>query len=172
MSVDNIPGRGRTILIAACTNSGVIAIDGKIPWKIAEDMNFFKQTTLNHVCVMGSRTYLSIPARFRPLPFRYNVVLSSRDEIKPIPGVLYVVNDVTLIPEFDDKKIFICGGGEIYDFYIKNKLIDAAIITEIPESMVSSGDVITKFDYSGMKNMLKNRINLTTPGEYSRYIYY
>ncbi len=63
-------------LVWAQSTSGVIGRDGGIPWHVPEDMAHFKQLTAGCTVVMGRRTWESLPARFRPLPGRRNVVLT------------------------------------------------------------------------------------------------
>src|SRR3989338_3036464 len=53
-----------------------IGKDGKIPWRIPEDMKRFKELTVGHPVIMGRKTYESIPLKFRPLEDRLNLVLS------------------------------------------------------------------------------------------------
>jgi dihydrofolate reductase len=63
-------------LIWAQSSSGVIGRDNAIPWRVPEDMARFRELTTGHTVIMGRRTWDSLPARFRPLPDRRNVVLS------------------------------------------------------------------------------------------------
>ena len=58
-----------------------IGLAGKIPWKIPEDMQYFKDTTLNHAVIMGRKTWESIPPKFRPLPQRSNIIISSARQL-------------------------------------------------------------------------------------------
>jgi len=68
-----------------------IGYQGKLAWHIPEDMAHFKQITtsgsgitdkfdLHNIVVMGRKTWESIPARYRPLEKRFNVVLSNSQE--------------------------------------------------------------------------------------------
>jgi dihydrofolate reductase len=50
-----------------------------IPWKSKTDLNFFKNKTLNHTVVMGSKTLLSLPNAM-PLKNRTNIVITSQKE--------------------------------------------------------------------------------------------
>ena len=59
---------------------GVIGKDGTIPWHVPEDLRFFSNTTTGHPVIMGRRTWESFPPRFRPLPGRPNIVVTSRPE--------------------------------------------------------------------------------------------
>ena len=64
-------------IVVAHASNGVIGRDGGLPWHLPADLKHFKQLTSGHTVVMGRRTYESLPDRFRPLPNRRNVVLSS-----------------------------------------------------------------------------------------------
>ena len=61
------------ILISAVSKDRVIGKQGGIPWKIKEDLSFFKEKTLNSPIIMGRATYNSIG---RPLPNRLNIVMT------------------------------------------------------------------------------------------------
>lgn len=65
----------RTVIVAAVGRNGVIGADGRLPWKIPEDMARFKRLTTGHALVMGRETFESIG---RPLPGRVNIVLTRR----------------------------------------------------------------------------------------------
>jgi dihydrofolate reductase/thymidylate synthase len=76
-------------VIVAATASGGIGRGGTLPWRIPADMAFFKATTLatsapgkQNAVIMGRKTWASIPAKFRPLPGRLNVVLSTSADVK------------------------------------------------------------------------------------------
>ncbi|HEX7354953.1 MAG TPA: dihydrofolate reductase [Mycobacteriales bacterium] len=63
-------------LVWAQSADGVIGRDGALPWQLPEDMALFRALTAGGTVVMGRRTWESLPARFRPLPGRRNVVLT------------------------------------------------------------------------------------------------
>ncbi|MFE9560778.1 dihydrofolate reductase [Streptomyces sp. NPDC006487] len=67
-------------LIWAQSCDGVIGADNGIPWRLPEDMAHFKATTLGHPVVMGRKTWDSLPARFRPLAGRRNIVVTRDPE--------------------------------------------------------------------------------------------
>lgn len=64
--------------IWARSPEGVIGKDGTIPWHVPEDLKFFSGTTTGHPVIMGRRTWESFPPKFRPLPARPNIVVTSR----------------------------------------------------------------------------------------------
>ncbi len=90
----------------------VIGAGNRIPWHLAEDFKWFKQKTTGQVIVMGRKTFESIG---KPLPGRTTIVLS-RSRVS-IPGVEVVPDLSRIDPSGADcagRKIFICGGAEIY----------------------------------------------------------
>lgn len=64
-------------LVVARGANGVIGRDGELPWRIRSDLQRFKAVTIGKPCIMGRKTWESLP--LRPLPGRLNVVLT-RDE--------------------------------------------------------------------------------------------
>lgn len=72
--------------IWAQSPDGVIGADGSIPWHVPEDLKFFSRTTVGHPVIMGRRTWESFPERFRPLPGRPNIVITSRPDSVPADG--------------------------------------------------------------------------------------
>jgi len=59
--------------IVAMASNRVIGRDGDLPWRLPEDLKWFKKLTVGHPIVMGRKTMESIG---RPLPKRRNVVVS------------------------------------------------------------------------------------------------
>ena len=66
-------------MIWAQARGGVIGAGGVMPWHLPEDLKHFSRTTKGSPVVMGRRTWESFPARFRPLPGRTNIVITSDD---------------------------------------------------------------------------------------------
>lgn len=64
-------------LVVARGSNGVIGRDGDLPWRLRSDLQRFKAITIGKPCIMGRKTWESLP--LRPLPGRLNVVLT-RDE--------------------------------------------------------------------------------------------
>ena len=64
-------------IVVAHSENRVIGRDGGLPWRLPGDLRRFRELTVGHPVVMGRKTFESIPERFRPLPDRRNVVLSS-----------------------------------------------------------------------------------------------
>jgi dihydrofolate reductase len=101
-------------LIVAVAENGVIGRDGALPWRIPEDMKWFKARTMGKPCVMGRKTWESFPKR--PLPGRTNIVIT-RDTGYPAEGAVVVASlqaalDVAAGEGPDE--IMVLGGAEIY----------------------------------------------------------
>jgi dihydrofolate reductase len=64
-------------IVVAHARNGVIGRDGGLPWHLPADLKHFRELTTGGTVVMGRRTYESLPDRFRPLPNRRNIVLST-----------------------------------------------------------------------------------------------
>src|SRR6202521_3069786 len=60
-------------LIVARARNGVIGRDNQLPWRLPEDLAFFKRTTMGAPIIMGRKTHESIG---RPLPGRRNIVVT------------------------------------------------------------------------------------------------
>ena len=73
------------VLVVARARNGVIGRDGDLPWRLRSDLQRFKAITLGKPCIMGRRTWESLP--LKPLPGRLNLVLS-RDESFAARGAL------------------------------------------------------------------------------------
>ncbi|MBQ1433319.1 MAG: dihydrofolate reductase [Ruminococcus sp.] len=100
-------------IIAAVSRNGVIGADGKIPWDIPEDMAYFSRTTTGGAVIMGRRTYEDIG---RPLPERYNIILSAKLKKAPEGTVLAdnLEKAIELAENSGRENIFLCGGAAVY----------------------------------------------------------
>lgn len=121
----------------ACGGTGFVPAND-IPWRYPEDMKYFKEQTTGNAVVMGAATWLSLPPKFRPLPDRLNVVVSSflRSRDMPVP--------VRKTPEsaFDaclgKEKIYVIGGARLYAATLP--LVDELELTLIDKEY--EGDVL------------------------------
>jgi dihydrofolate reductase len=101
------------IIIAAMAENRVIGKDNTLPWSIKADMLRFKELTNGHPCIMGRKTYLSLPKR--PLPNRENIVIStslhdvSDERVKVFNSL---EQGLDYCGRYD--KVFICGGASLY----------------------------------------------------------
>mgnify|MGYP005698619337 FL=1 len=124
------------ILIAAVSKDKVIGKQGGIPWKIKEDLSFFKEKTLNSPIIMGRATYESIG---RPLPNRLNIVMTR--SVKNTEGVTEVTSADKAIEAAsinrDSSRVYIIGGENIYKEFLP--IAHRMIITEV-DLYIKDGD--------------------------------
>ena len=113
-------------LIAAVDKNLAIGKNGKIPWHIKEDLQFFQKNTLNTAMIMGRSTFDSIG---KPLPNRKNIVMTNSPTNRE--GVIEVCDIESAIKEGkkDSNKISIIGGQSIYKEFMP--LANKLLITEI-----------------------------------------
>ena len=94
-----------------------IGFRGAIPWHIPEDIERFKLLTESHPVIMGRKTWESLPAKFRPLPNRTNIVVSRSLHVAPRGSMLAdgIGDAIRLAGEFPGAdQIWVIGGSEIY----------------------------------------------------------
>lgn len=103
-------------IIVARARNGVIGADGKLPWRgqLPADMEHFRSLTMGHAVIMGRKTYLSIPGRFRPLQGRFNIVLSRNGFSAPCRVVDSLGTAIRLAQSLTPGEVFIIGGASVY----------------------------------------------------------
>ena len=110
-------------IIAAVARNGIIGCNGRIPWNIPEDMEYFRRITTGCIVIMGRKTYEEIG---RPLSDRFNIVVSQSKNFTE--KNLLTVNSLEEAISFGEKyasehnishEIFLCGGQNIYKQGIK-----------------------------------------------------
>lgn len=139
--------------IAAVDSKWGLAKNGNLPWKGTpagrEDMGWFKQMTIlpGTALIMGRKTWESIPAKFRPLPGRTNIVVSTehKDGVT-ITGAL-TDTPVVNIGSFDAalkwcaeavkmkkgiSKCMVIGGKTLYEQSMRSPFLRYGYVTKIP----------------------------------------
>ncbi len=134
------------LAIAAMSRNRVIGSGGRIPWRIPDELRWFRRMTLGCVVVMGRKTFESLP---RPLDGRVTVVLTrdpqrqredatlrERDGDAVVDGsplragavarlclpggprpVVRLARDVDGLAE-PDVKAWLCGGAQVYERFL------------------------------------------------------
>lgn len=123
------PTRPELVLIAAVAQGGVIGLDNRLPWHLPEDLKHFKQQTMGCPVLMGRKTWDSLPARFRPLPGRMNVVLTRQADWQAEGAVRAGSLDEALAQLAGQARVFVIGGAELYAAALPQA--DRLVLTEI-----------------------------------------
>lgn len=123
-------------IISAIDKNRGIGKGGNLPWRLKGDMEHFKEITVgqgSNGVIMGRTTWLSLPAKFRPLPERINVVLTEQDLSLP-QNVLRASSIDEAIKQLESKSvadIFVIGGGQVYAQGIAHPLCQKLFLTEV-----------------------------------------
>ncbi|HEY8396146.1 MAG TPA: dihydrofolate reductase [Bacilli bacterium] len=97
--------------IVACDKNGLIGNNGALPWRVPEDLKFFKEMTYGKTVVMGRKTWESLGSK--PLPGRRNIVLS-----RSLDYTDNIARSVDDILKLHADEVWIIGGAEIYNLFI------------------------------------------------------
>ncbi|WP_331460624.1 MULTISPECIES: dihydrofolate reductase [unclassified Arthrobacter] len=123
-------------MVWAQTAGGVIGRDGGMPWHLPEDLAHFKATTAGHPVIMGRRTWESFPAKYRPLPDRTNIIISSSPELAAEASASGAVVTGSLEQALaaaaaspGSEEVWIIGGAQLYEAAVE--VADAAVVTVI-----------------------------------------
>jgi dihydrofolate reductase len=128
--------------IAAMALNRVIGRDGDLPWRIPEDMRFFRKMTTGKVMIMGRKTLESFPGL---LPGRFHIVVTRQPGYKPPAKIVgdsdqYLIvksvqealdaaeNLITSDAKWGDE-VFNIGGGELYSALLP--VTDKIYLTEV-----------------------------------------
>ncbi len=127
------------IIAAICKNRG-IGFKNQLPWKLKNEMQYFKKLTIGNgknAVVMGKNTWLSL--NNRPLKNRDNIIVSNTMDPSHEFDNTYVLNNgeyseaniVEWTTQFNYNKIWIIGGECMYNRFIYSDYVDKIYLTEI-----------------------------------------
>ena len=130
----------RINLIYARARNGVIGhtVDGMggMPWHLPEDLAHFRRLTQGCPVIMGRATWDSLPAKFRPLPGRLNLVLTRQpvqaDALQaagavPVASLEQALQQCRALPSAAE--VWVMGGAQVYAQAVDQAT--RAVVTEI-----------------------------------------
>jgi len=122
-------------LIVARARNGTIGRDNTLPWRLPEDLAYFKRTTMGAPVIMGRKTWDSIG---RPLPGRRNIVVSRNASLQlagaDVAGSLEDAQRLCVGVE----QVFLIGGAQLYAEALPSA--DRLLVTEIDADV--EGDAV------------------------------
>ena len=145
-------------MIVCKNNFDYIGKDNKMLYHIPKDLAFFKRKTVNHVIIMGRKTFESLPGM---LPNREHWVITrdpSFNKARSFKNIDDVLEAIDLNVDY-----YIIGGGEIYKQFMP--YADCLYVTEVDDFKV--GDVrfpsidMTKWSLSVSRIDIDEKSNLT-----------
>jgi len=105
------PEGPRIYLVAAVAANGVIGRDGRLPWRLPEDLKHFKRITLGHPIIMGRKTWESLAGA---LPGRENIVVT-RSPGYEAPGAAVASSLETALALCAGEPVaFVIGGSRLF----------------------------------------------------------
>jgi dihydrofolate reductase/thymidylate synthase len=138
-------------IVARGAFDGVIGHEGRIPWRVPEDLQFFKAKTMLNICIMGRKTYESLGPNL--LPNRILFVVSREGLVKDDPRVRVFSSCHAALEEARKetprKPVYICGGEQIY-----REMIDYCETVELTEIYRSTGPGDTFFHDDMLKEFV------------------
>ena len=127
----------RLAIIAAVARNGCIGRDNGLPFHLPEDQRHFRRVTMGCPVIMGRKTWDSLPARFRPLPGRRNIVVTRNPDWRANGAEAAHSLHAALALASSEPRAFIIGGAELYRQALP--LADELVLTEIDRDF--EGDV-------------------------------
>lgn len=100
--------------VVAMDDNRLIGRDNDLPWRLPDDMRWFREKTMGKPCIMGRKTYDSLPARFRPLPGRLNIVVTRNREYEASGAIVVHSVEEALAAAGDVEEIIIVGGADLF----------------------------------------------------------
>ncbi|MBL4574584.1 MAG: dihydrofolate reductase [Opitutaceae bacterium] len=99
--------------IAALGRGRVIGKNGKVPWDIPEDWQYFLDTIEGNPILMGHKTWDALK---RPLSVSWQGVVTHSQSFDPENAVTFasVSKGLCALREQGGEEVFVIGGGELY----------------------------------------------------------
>jgi dihydrofolate reductase len=150
-------------LIAAVARNGCIGKDNALPWRLPEDLQHLRRVTMGWPVIMGRRTWESLPARFRPLPGRRNIVVTRNSawRAEGAEGAQSIDDALALAATAD--QAFVIGGSELYAATLPRA--DELVLTEIERDF--DGDArFPAWDRSRFREMQRTHHHAAPPNDF------
>ena len=160
-------------MIVAQSKNRVIGKDNDLPWRLPNDLQYFKSITMGKPIIMGRNTYESIG---RALPGRTNIVITSNVEysaqgIKVVHSLEQAIELAESICRIDGVgEAMVIGGAQIYQQALS--MADTLYITEV-DAEIEGDAFFPVLDYSQLSERERNDnpSDASNPYPYSFVVY-
>lgn len=151
------------LVVAALVPEMGIGANGKLPWRLKQEMKYFKDVTSRapegtvNAVVMGRRTWELIPKRFRPLPNRANMVISRSGNVDGAP--VFSSFDTLMeslhssrytVANQQIHRIFVIGGAQVYNNLVTDPRVLSLLLTKI-EAVGQRPEMDTFFKWDSLQ---------------------
>lgn len=123
-------------IILAVDENNWIWKNSDLAWSLKSDMKHFKEITLwnwKNAVIMGRKTWESIPSKFRPLPWRKNVIITRNVDFYSTELQFNWLEESLQHLQNDNEieEIFIIWWAQIYNYAIQNCLVQTIYLTRV-----------------------------------------
>ena len=138
------------LIVAVDRGNAIGWADGRLPWRLPNDMKRFKELTTGGTVVMGFNTFASLK-RIDGLPNRRNIVLTRKN---PLEARGLFGDKIEVVSSLDWVKrsvpdAWIIGGASVYTEALSKEYVDELYITLVDAN--SGGDVRLVSDFTAWK---------------------
>ena len=156
--------------VVAMDRNRVIGREGDLPWRLPSDLKHFKRVTLGKPCLMGRKTWESLPF---PLPGRPNLVLTRNanyaaegakvfTDMHEMIGTGYELAGAAGVDE-----IMLIGGAQLYETLLPR--LDRLYITYV-DAEVEGDAVFPEIDAACWRPTRKERPQKGPKDEFSFHV--
>ena len=154
------------LIVAVDAGNAIGWADGRLPWRIPDDLKRFKELTTGKTVLMGRKTFESLN-RPEGLPNRQNIVITSSrpstfdsgssvnyfsDGREPVKSFIQVHQAcLGCVPE----DLWVIGGAQVYRTALESGLVDEIHLTAVGQT--SGADILFPFDLSDLTNFNKSQ---------------
>lgn len=124
------------IIISAMSQNRVIGHQGRLPWHVPEEYAHFIRSVKGAVMIMGRRSWEVFGADVQTLA---NVVISRGHQVEGADGTVPNLQQAIELAESYGDRVFIAGGGQVYQEAIRTGLYDEIWLSTLP--FTTEGDV-------------------------------
>ena len=116
------------ILILARADNGVIGRDGRLPWRLPDDLRHFKQLTMGRPMIMGRKTFDSLPGL---LEGRRHIVMT-RDASWQAEGAQRAASVEQALSLANAPHVCVIGGGDVWAQFLP--IADRIELTQVHDN--------------------------------------
>ncbi len=127
----------KIVLVAAVARNRAIGKGNELLVRIPEDQKRFRALTMGRPVIMGRKTWDSLPARFRPLPGRRNIVVTRHAGWQADGAEAAGSLEAALALVQQEPEVCVIGGGELYALALPQA--DELQLTEVDADL--DGDI-------------------------------
>ena len=163
-----MPDKLNVCLIAARGRNNMIGNEGGLPWRLKDDLAFFKKLTMGCPILMGRKTWESLPTK--PLPGRDNIVLSRDGQYEAPRARVFTAMPAAiaagraLASAAGRSELFVVGGEAIYAAALPHA--DRLYITDV-DADIDGDAFFPKFDAGVFAESDSRRIEADAKNQYS-----